>query len=75
MKPIDPEMAAEDFECPICERGTVTVRHRHVIRCKWIAECSHCGIQGEFWDPFEPRRYFEELAEYFKVDLNILRGK
>lgn len=72
---IDEEAVSEDFDCPLCKRGTVMVRRRHVINRKWIAECNHCGIQGEFWDPFEPQDYFNELARYFEKELDEIDRK
>jgi hypothetical protein len=59
------------FDCPLCQKGSVSVLKRHVIPAKWVAVCSHCAIEAEFWNPFEAEPYFEELAEYFKDELNI----
>jgi transcription elongation factor Elf1 len=63
------------FDCPICRQGMVSVVQRHVIRSKYVARCSNCAIEAEFWNPLEAEEYFKELAEYFKGELAILRGE
>jgi hypothetical protein len=68
-------MDAIYFDCPICQKGTVSVLRQHVIRTKWVASCSECAIESEFWDPLEAEPYFKELADYFKDELSVFRGK